>query len=174
MRCLNAFSPIPLFLFSIVALVIFHCDICASGAGILLSDESGEKGSTVIYTISVDRAPNDGGALGFDVRYDSDILRYRKYSSGNSGEADPTPVVRVFLLTMALLALIYYVFIGITVFIIGSIFWELIKRGGKRLLMGDVTNIPKKINLYCQRTRTLASIYISRSQCHRIRCINLM
>jgi hypothetical protein len=48
-----------------------------------VNDQHGDKGSTVSFDISVDSAPNEVAALGFEVQYDHRVLRYSGYSPGD-------------------------------------------------------------------------------------------
>jgi|GEM_PF-5291866 len=64
----------------ITATLIFG--VHARAAVIILNSQGGAKGDSVTYHVFVDTAPNDASALGFEVRYDPKILRFRDYSSG--------------------------------------------------------------------------------------------
>ncbi|UCG11921.1 MAG: hypothetical protein JSU72_15590 [Deltaproteobacteria bacterium] len=54
----------------------------ARAAALNLNDQWGDKGSTVTFEVSVDTAPNEVEAFGFEVRYDSSVLRYQGYTTG--------------------------------------------------------------------------------------------
>jgi hypothetical protein len=55
-----------------------------SGANTLkLGTLKGKKGETVTYTLSVDSAPNEVNALGFEVQYDATVLRYKGFKPGS-------------------------------------------------------------------------------------------
>ncbi len=67
----------------IMVIVTFSMGIKPTAAALILDDQSGEEGSTATFTVSIDSTPNEVAALGFEVRYDPSILRYREYSAGS-------------------------------------------------------------------------------------------
>ncbi len=52
-------------------------------ASLYLNNQSGEKGSTVTFDVLLDSAPNKIASLGFDVKYDPNILYFKGYSEGS-------------------------------------------------------------------------------------------
>ncbi len=67
----------------IIALGIYMIIPYNALASLYLNNQSGEKGSTVTFDVLLDAAPNKIASLGFDVKYDPNILNFKGYTEGS-------------------------------------------------------------------------------------------
>ena len=70
-------------LFCIVFFLTFSISINTSAADLVLDNQSGDKGDTATFTVSIESAPNKVISLGFEVRYDASVLNYSGHTAGS-------------------------------------------------------------------------------------------
>jgi len=69
---MKAKSLIPLTMLFFVGLIL--PDLVHARANLAMNDQRGNKGDTITFTLSVNGAPNEVAAFGFDVNFNPRIL----------------------------------------------------------------------------------------------------